>query len=673
MTDFLLELFSEEIPARMQENAAIHLRDSLVSELNKVGLSLKTADYYYTPRRLCVHITELSIESQSTTEEKRGPKVDAPEQAIHGFLKTTGFSKEQLEIRQTDKGNFYFAIIKNDAKQTTDILSKIIPNIIRNFPWQKSMRWGSGSLRWVRPLHHILCLFKGEIVKFSVDNIHADNFTFGHRFLAPEKIIVSDFNDYKIKLKTAFVMLNQQERKDFIKKEIDILLKPLNVSVIHDENLLNEVIGLVEYPVPLVGKINTEFQDLPPELLSLTMKVNQKYFSAKNKDGKITHYVTISNMKTVDNGATILQGNQRVLAARLNDAKFFYEQDLQKPLLQYGEKLKNVTYHAKLGSQTDRIERMDKIAELLAPLLNADINHIKRSVLLSKCDLTTGIVGEFPELQGIIGKYYALAQGEHFDVADAIENHYSPKGANDNVPTNTIAIIIALADRLDQLCGFWTIDEKPTGSKDPFALRRAALGIIRIVVNNNLSIHLLPIISMMTDIYKSYGNIEIIEDLFTFFHDRLKVYLRDENIRHDIVNAVLFGDNLYKIVDNAKILNDFIQTQAGINLLAGYKRASNIVKAEEKKDSCIYEKVIPETQFLTNYEKSLAKELSYFTITDNFQENLQKLSALNPIIQAFFDNLIVNDDDKTIRLNRLNLLGGFRFLCDSVCEFDKIA
>ncbi len=686
MTDFLLELFSEEIPARFQETAAVYLRDTLVADLNKAGLQINDKKSYYTPRRLCVHLTGLSTESQSTIDEKRGPKIDAPEQAINGFLKTTGLTLGQLEVRDLDKGKFYFANIKNDGKKTTDILADIIPNIIRNFSWAKSMRWGTGSLRWVRPLHHIVCIFNGETVRFSVDDtIQSDNFTFGHRFLAPEKITVTDFKDYKEKLKNAYVILDQDERKKFIVNTITEQLKPLNVSLIDDAGLLNEVTNLVEYPVPLIGTIDAHFQDLPPELLTLTMKTNQKYFSGQcHKTGKITHYITVSNMKTADNGALILKGNQRVLAARLSDAQFFYEQDLQKPLLEHGEKLKNVTYHAKLGSQHDRIERISKIAEMLAPLVGANNDTVNRAVLLAKCDLMTGVVGEFPELQGIMGKYYALSQGEHPDVADAIQNHYSPKGLDDSVPSNPVAITLAIADRLDQLCGFWTINEKPTGSKDPYALRRAALGIIRILVGNDLSINLLPIIDVASNIYTPYGNIDFIDDLFGFFHDRLKVYILDnknhlshtksyfDTIRYDIVNAVLVGDNFYTIVDNAKILNDFIQTDKGIDLLAGYKRASNIVKAEEKKDSCHYEKRVEITNVSTDTEKSLAKALIDFTKSDDFQSNLMQLSHLNPLIQSFFDTLIVNDDNPNVRINRLNLLGSFRFLCCSVCEFDKI-
>lgn len=674
MTDFLLELFSEEIPARFQETAAIYLRDTLVADLNKAGLKCDTAEFYYTPRRLCVHITGLPTESHSTIDEKRGPKTDAPEQAINGFLKTTGFALEQLEIRDTDKGSFYFAIIKNDGKKTTDILADIIPHIIRNFSWAKSMRWGTGALRWVRPLHHIVCLFNGDTVKFSVDNsIHSDNFTFGHRFLAPEKITVHNFADYKEKLKNAYVILDQNERKEFIINTITEQLKPLNVALINDAGLLHEVTNLVEYPVPLIGTIEALFQDLPPELLTLTMKTNQKYFSGQcHKTGKITHYITVSNMKTADNGALILKGNQRVLAARLSDAQFFYEQDLKKPLLEHGEKLKNVTYHAKLGSQHTRIERIAKIAEMLAPLTGANSDSVKRAVLLAKCDLMTSAVGEFPELQGIMGKYYALSQGEHGNIADAIQNHYSPKGLNDNVPTNPIAITLAIADRLDQLCGFWTIGEKPTGSKDPYALRRAALGIIRILVGNDLSINLLPIIGVASNIYTPYGNIDFIDDLFGFFHDRLRVYMRDMGIRHDIISSVLMGDNFYTIVDNAKILNDFITTDKGIDLLAGYKRASNIVKAEEKKDSCYYQKSVNINDVTTDTEKSLAMAISELHLSHNFQSNLIQLSNLNPLIQSFFDTLIVNDDNQNVRINRLNLLGSFRFLCDSVCDFDKI-
>jgi glycyl-tRNA synthetase beta chain len=622
---------------------------------------------------------QLDTHSKTTTEEKRGPKVGAPEQALNGFLKSTGLTQDQLEIRQTPKGDFYFATTQHQGKQTTDILATLIPKIIHNFPWPKSMRWGSGSLKWVRPLHHILCVFDSHTVSFNVDTIESGNFTFGHRFLTPEKITVTNFADYQAKLTNAFVILDQAERKQTILNAIDTLLKTQNLTLIEDQGLLSEVTGLVEYPVALMGVIKAEFQNLPPELLTLTMKTHQKYFSVQsNETGKITHFITISNMKTADNGAVILNGNQRVLAARLEDAQFFYAQDLKKPLLEHGKKLKNVTYHAKLGSQIDRISRMSIIAEILATTIypHIPLDDVKQAVLLAKCDLTTEIVGEFPELQGIMGKYYALAQNEKPDIADAIANHYLPKGATDTVPEKPLAIIVALADRIDQLCGFWTINEKPTGSKDPFALRRAALGIIRILHHHNIDLNLLPIIGNASNIYTPYGNIDIIEDLFTFFHDRIKVYLKDFNLRHDYISAVLFGDNFTQIMNNAKTLSNFMDTPIGVDLLGNYKRASNIVKAEEKKDKAIYETLIPASDLTTDHEKTLSDQLGniveFCLNNHNFQHKLDKLTTLNPLITTFFDSLIVNDDNPTIRLQRLNVLGAFRELCNSVCEFSKI-
>jgi glycyl-tRNA synthetase beta chain len=683
MTDFLLELFSEEIPARMQENAAKHLHQALLHELSQAGLTLKDAKFYYTPRRLTVHIVGLDTQSQPTIEEKRGPKIDANEQALNGFLKITGLTKEQLEIRNTPKGDFYFANIKNAGQKTTDIIAKIVPLIIYNFPWPKSMRWGSSSLKWIRPLHHILCIFNQQIIDFTVDNIQTCNFTFGHRFLAPEKIIVTDFNDYQTKLTKAYVILNQQQRKDKILKSINEMLADKPLSLIHDEGLLNEVTGLVEYPVPLMGHIQAEFQDLPPELLTLTMKTHQKYFSVQSNDtGKITHFITISNMKSVDNGATILNGNQRVLAARLNDAQFFYQQDLTKPLLDHGKQLNNVTYHAKLGSQVERIHRIAMIAEMLAIKLYPDLSldDVKHTISLMKCDLTTQIVGEFPELQGIIGRYYALAYQEKPNNADAIYEHYLPKGAGDKVPHTQLGIVAALADRIEQLCGFWAINEKPTGSKDPYALRRAALGIIRIIHINQLDLELLPIIGIASNMYQSYGNIDIIDDLFQFFHDRIKVYLKDFDIRHDYVQSVLFGDNFNKIIQNAHIINRFINETDGVQLLANYKRVSNIVKAEEKKDKQIYKKLLAYDvcvkDFTTDFEIKLLQQLTkvheIFQTQHDFTIRITELTSFNQIIINFFDNLIVNHDNPTVRIQRLNLLGAFRELCESICEFSKI-
>jgi len=680
MSDFLLELFSEEIPARLQDNAAQHLHNALCDGLHKAGLSFQESAYYYTPRRLTLHITGLDLESAATSEEKRGPKTSAPEQALNGFLKSTGLSKEALEMRTTPKGEFYFAVLHQEAKKASDIIAAILPDIIYNFPWPKSMRWGESSLKWVRPLHHIICLLDQEVINFSIDTIQTNNFTYGHRFLAPEKIEVTSFDDYKNKLEKAYVILDQNHRKKLISEQINSILQThKDLEIIEDQALLQEVTGLVEYPIALLGDIHQDFQNLPPELLTLTMKSHQKYFSVRSiETQKIIHFITISNMKTSDDGALILNGNQRVLAARLGDAQFFYNQDIQKPLLQHGNKLKNMTCQAKLGSQVDRISRILIIAEMLSSKLYPEIpqDKIKQTILRIKCDLTTDIVGEFPELQGVIGKYYARAQGTDHDIAEAIEGHYLPKGAGDNIPKTPLAIIAALADRLDLLCGFWVINEKPTGSKDPFALRRAALGIVRILHGNQISLDLLPLIGIASNIYQPYGNIDIIEDLFQFFHERLKVYLKDFNIPHDYIQAVLFGDNFTNIINNAQTLNQFLQTQDGQTFLDNYKRAVNIVKAEEKKDQKTYEAAIQSDHLTHDAEKALSKALQDATLSFMqpllFEQKLQALSNLNILIQDFFDHLIVNDDNAAIRINRLNILGNFRELCHSVCEFAKI-
>lgn len=693
MTELLVELFSEEIPARMQKNAANHLQKAIYQGLTDAGLKIggdptyNAPLAYYTPRRLVAHIMHIPLETEASTEERRGPRVDAPEKALDGFLRSTGLSKEQLIVQETAKGNFYIANIQKPAVQTSDIIAQIMPQIIQNFPWPKSMRWGTGALRWVRPLQNILCIFNQKPVHFTIDTFKSNNITFGHRFMAPEQIIIADFNDYRQKLKDAHVILDQEFRIAKIIQETQKAFEAHGISLVPDSGLAQEVTGLVEYPVPLIGTIDAQFQDLPLELLSLTMKTHQKYFSGINKEtGKITHFATIANIKTADDGQTILKGNQRVLTARLSDAQFFYQQDLQKTLMEHGKKLKTVTYHAKLGSQTDRINRIRKIASYIAPYVNLDPQLVDRAVLLAKCDLTTNIVGEFPELQGVIGKYYAQAQNEPQAVYDAIEQHYWPKDASDKVPTQPVSIAVALADRLEQLCGFWSIDEKPTSSKDPYALRRAALGIIKITIKNRLNISFKNIINENFELYyDNYKKINskdaIISDLMHFFYVRLLMHLEDQGIKDGILNTFSIDGlmdavsldtdyDFYLIKDKAFILNTWITLPDGHSFLEGYKRAINIL-GKQKSFSNI------DTQKLhLDAEKSLKKALDdigqKLAKTNEFREQLKLLAQLAPEITQFFDSVMVNDDDPDIRNNRLNLLGLFKTLCHTVCNFNKL-
>ncbi|MEY8841248.1 glycine--tRNA ligase subunit beta, partial [Cribrihabitans sp. XS_ASV171] len=648
MPDLLIELFSEEIPARMQTRAAEDLKKRMTDGLVEAGLTYSDAASFATPRRLTLTVHGLLAESPTIREERKGPKVGAPDKAIEGFLRGAGVSRDQLEERETPKGAVYFATIEKAGRPAAEIVTEVLEGVIRSFPWPKSMRWGASSLRWVRPLHSILCILSDEggpqVVPMEVDGITTGDTTEGHRFMAPGRFAVSSFEDYEAKLKRARVVLRAQERADHIRSEAQNLAFAAGLELVEDEGLLSEVAGLVEWPVVLMGEIGGEFLDLPPEVLQTSMKEHQKFFSVRNpKTGRIERFVTVANRETADHGATILAGNQKVLSARLADAKFFWENDLRiatSDMGQWVDALENVTFHNRLGSQGDRIRRIATLAEALAPVAGAGADEAREAARLAKADLNSEMVYEFPELQGLMGRYYVEAAGHDAAMAAVAEEHYSPLGPSDAVPHKPLSVTVALADKLDTLSGFWAIDEKPTGSKDPFALRRAALGVIRLILENGLRLSLREAIAraffphaikrdtdggetpeekraeyarimgidldklheMNTDALVTmigergifgtlwdtlkdrnssfHADALTIADLVGFFHDRLKVFLREEGIRHDIIDACVAmegNDDLYLLVKRARALNEVLATEDGENLVQGFKRANNIL------------------------------------------------------------------------------------------------
>nr|MDJ0827021.1 glycine--tRNA ligase subunit beta [Rhodobacter sp.] len=605
MPDLLIELLSEEIPARMQARAAEDFKRLVTNGLVEAGLTYTHVAAFATPRRLALAVEGVLAESPAVREERKGPRVDAPEKAIEGFLRSTGLTRDQLQARDDKKGQVWFAVFDRPGRPAAEIVAEVLADTIRNFPWPKSMRWGPGSaqdgaLRWVRPLQSILCVLTDEagasVVPLELDGIAAGDTTVGHRFMAPARFSVVSFEDYEAKLKRAKVILRAEERADHIWVDAHNRAFALGLEVVEDKGLLAEVAGLVEWPVVLVGDIGADFLDLPPEVLQTSMREHQKFFSVRNpKTGRIEKFVTVANIEAPDDGATILAGNAKVLAARLSDAKFFWENDLrtveQQGMKAWRDRLADVTFHAKLGSQADRIERIAALAREIAPLVGAKPDLASEAARIAKADLASEMVYEFPELQGTMGKYYARAAGHDDGVPEACEEHYAPLGPSDAVPTAPVSVAVALADKIDTLTGFWAIDEKPTGSKDPYALRRAALGVIRLVLENDHRISFNETMKRAAEIVRareaeSGPSFADINELRSFFHDRLKVHLRDEGIRHDVIDACLAmpgNDDLTLLVKRAEALSHFLKTDDGENLLLGFKRANNILtQAEEQ-------------------------------------------------------------------------------------------
>jgi glycyl-tRNA synthetase beta chain len=717
MPDLLIELFSEEIPARMQRQGAEDLKRLVTGALMERGLLYEGAQSFATPRRLALHIIGLPAEQAKSIEERKGPRVGAPEAAIHGFLKSAGLARIEDAAIEKDpkKGEFYIARIEKPGRATKDVIAEIMPAIIRAFPWPKSMRWGAASaradaLRWVRPLRAIVCTFSSqhetpEIVPFDIDGLASGDVTHGHRFMAPEAIRVRRFEDYVDSLAKARVVLDADRRKQIIFADARALALAHGLELVEDEGLLEEVAGLVEWPVVLMGELEAAFLDIPAEVIRATIRANQKCFVLRGADGRLANkFLLVANLIASDGGAAIAAGNGRVVRARLSDARHFWLTDLaplpdykdkaDKPLDQRLAKLRalGIVFHEKLGTQGARVDRIAALAEALAPLVDADPALAKRAALLAKADLVTEMVGEFPELQGLMGRYYAAAQHEDQTVAAAVEEHYKPQGPNDRIPMAPISIAVALADKLDTLVGFWAIDEKPTGSKDPYALRRAALGVIRIVLENSLKLRLSPLVDghfVVLDAATNRGARETLDDvrtadLLAFFADRLKVYLRDKGARHDLIDAVFAlpgQDDLLMIVRRVEALGRFLETDDGKNLLAGYRRAANILRAEEKKDGAgAFSAAHEQAALALPAEKALAVALGKASgnaadhvAKEDFEGAMRALATLRAPVDAFFLDVTVNADDPALRLNRLRLLNELREAVHTVADFSRIA
>jgi glycyl-tRNA synthetase beta chain len=758
MPELLLELLSEEIPARMQARAAEDLKRLVTEKLKEAGLEFTAAAAYATPRRLALVVDGLPLAQPDVTEEKRGPRVGAPDQAIQGFLKGAGLtSLDQCEKRDTGKGEFWFAVAKKRGQSAIDVISQVIFDTIWTFPWPKSMRWADYDLTWVRPILRIVGIFNGQAIDHETAlrrvildaegigsatsrldaRIRYGRVTHGHRFLDPREIEVTGFADYKAKLREAFVILDPVERRSGIKEQADRIARAEDLTIKPDDALLDEVTGLVEWPAVLIGRIDETFMELPPEVLTTTMRANQKYFSLLDKHGKLAScFLVVSNMETVDKGKAIVAGNERVLRARLSDAKFFWDQDRKVKLEERVPALKDIIFHAKLGTMADKVSRTQALALRLAPYVRANVNEVRAAALLAKADLTTGMVGEFPELQGIMGRYHALNDRQPTAVAEAIAEHYAPLGPNDRCPSSPVSIAVALADKIDTLAGFFTVDERPTGSKDPFALRRAALGVIRLILENSLRLPLkealVPAVNrVVTELYytaksramarieslasegvpsnwveeleiKFGGSVKAVSfddgllvfpgysdrilaiavQLLDFFADRLKVALREKGVRHDLISAVfaLGGeDDLVRLLARVDALKLFLESEDGANLLTAYKRASNIVRIEEKKDGRVYKGAADMTLLREPEEAALVAALTENNTAieaslreENFATAMTAMARLRSPVDAFFDRVTVNCDDAALRANRLRLLSQIRATLGRVADFSQI-
>ncbi|TAJ32868.1 MAG: glycine--tRNA ligase subunit beta [Reyranella sp.] len=681
MAELLLELLSEEIPARMQARAADDLKRLVCDGLKGAGIGFDKAQAFATPRRLALVVDGIPAQRDDVSEEKRGPRVGAPDQAVQGFLKGAGLaSLEQAEKRDTGKGEFWFAVITKKGGPTADALPAVIDAAMKALPWPKSMKWGSGTMQWVRPLQGIVALFDGKVLMGAVEPgggmapVAFGDTTRGHRFLSKGEFKVSGFADYAAKLRAAHVILDPAERKKIILDGARKLSGAAQVSLNEDEGLLDEVAGLVEWPVPLLGTIDAQFMDVPAEVLIVSMKTHQRYFATAKTGGALANrFVVVANNVARDGGKTIVDGNERVLRARLADAKFFWDQDRKQTLESRLPALKQIVFHAKLGTQAERVERIVKLAGALAKAVpGADAAQVEQAARLCKADLVSGMVGEFPELQGVMGRYYALGEKLPAAVADAIGDHYAPAGPNDRCPSAPVSAVVALADKLDALTSFWSIGEKPTGSRDPFALRRAALGMIRIIVENKLRLPLKPFLKA--------------DDLLAFFAERLKVQMREKGVRHDVVDAVLAlggEDDLVRLLARVEALQAFLGSEAGKNLLTAYGRAANIVRAEEKKDKALAAKIAgtPDDALLEQAEeKAVASALAEIEravkpalAAEDFAGAMKAFAGLRGPIDSFFDKVTVNVTDRPdLRLNRLKLLNQIRATMDSVADFSKI-
>jgi glycyl-tRNA synthetase beta chain len=703
MTDFLLELRSQEIPARMQAGARADLEKLFRKEMEAAGVAIGEVSVWSTPRRLALIARGLPLATEAIHEETKGPATSAPEQALEGFLRKTGLAKDQLEVRDLKGKDTYFAVVEKPGRAVAEVLGEVIPAIIRNFPWPKSQRWGAASistesLRWVRPLSGIVAIFGEDLVACEVGGIRSSYVTLGHRFHAPGEITIGGAHDYADKLRLAHVLVNHEERQDIVRNKAREAAAAAGLKLVEDEGLVIENAGLTEWPVPLMGRFEEDFLEVPPETIQLTARVNQKYFVCEDEAGSLANaFICTANIVATDGGAAIVDGNRKVLAARLSDARFFWQQDRKTPLSVHAEKLARITFHEKLGTVADKVERVANLAEWLATegvVPNCDPALARQAAELCKADLVTEMVGEFPELQGLMGGYYARAEGLPDAVADAIRDHYKPVGQGDEVPTAPVTVAVALADKLDTLRSFFAIDEKPTGSKDPFALRRAALGIIRLVTDNGLR----------------FGVAE--GDLLDFFADRLKVQQKEAGVRHDLIDAVfaLGGeDDLVRLLARVHALQAFVSTDDGVNLLAGYKRAANILRKEDwhgvegeisrtgEEDplalvddpdlsEVIAAKMVdrhaseqaplyqcePSEQALVQVVGSAESEVARAVAAEDFAAAMSALASLRAPIDAFFEHVTVNDADPVKRQARLALLDRFRAAVHKVADFSRI-
>ncbi|WP_282606796.1 glycine--tRNA ligase subunit beta [Pelagibius sp. Alg239-R121] len=690
MAELLFELLSEEIPARMQAKAAADLKRLVSERLKAAGLAYSSVESYATPRRIVLVADGLPDKQPDVSEEKKGPKVGAPEQAIGGFLKANGLtSVDEAEVRETPKGSFYFLVKEIAGQATAEVLPGILIESVQALPWAKSMRWARTGFRWVRPLHSIVALFDAQVLEGALDlgngmKVHFGNSTVGHRFMSDGgPIEVTGFADYKEKLAATKVMLDPADRRRVIAETADRITSAEGLSLKTDEALLDEVSGLVEWPVVMMGNIDEDFMSLPPEVLSTSMRSHQKYFSVQDGDRLANRFLFVANMEADDGGATIIEGNKRVLSARLADARFFWDQDCQQPLTSRTPALSDIVFHAKLGTLDQKVDRVEALAaELSAYIPGADKDRARSAARLAKADLVTGMVSEFPELQGIMGRYYALQDGEHVEVAQAIAEHYSPLGPSDACPSAPVSVAVALADKIDILIGFFAIDEKPTGSKDPYALRRAALGVIRLIVENGLRLPLKAIFEAAQKLYPHLDSTSVGPDLMVFFADRLKVALKDKGVRHDLVTAVfaLGGeDDLVRLLARVEALGAFIDSEDGANLLVAFRRAANIVRIEEKKDSTSYSGEVSQEAFEQNEERALFDALEQGSATagsalseEDFTAAMAALAQLRQPVDRYFEDVTVNAKDIDLRVNRLRLLSRIGATLGRVADFSKI-
>ncbi len=680
MTDFLLELRSEEIPARMQAGARAELEKLFRAQLSAAGIEVGDLTIWSTPRRLALIAKGLPEATAAVSEELKGPRSSAPPQALEGFLRKTGLTQDQLE----DRDGVYFAVIDKPGRATADVLAEAIPAIVRAFAWPKSMRWGkesasSESLRWVRPLSGIVAIFGEDLVPCEVSGISAGFATRGHRFHCPGEITIGSASDYAEKLRACHVIVDHEERQSIIRDGAAKAAADAGLTLVEDEGLVIENAGLTEWPVPLLGRFDDAFLEVPPEVIQLTARVNQKYFVVNGADGKLANgFVCTANIDAVDGGAEIVAGNRKVLAARLSDARFFWEQDQKKTLAQHAEKLANITFHEKLGTVADKVERVAKLAEWLASegiVPNCDPALARQAAELAKADLVTEMVGEFPELQGLMGGYYARAEDLPDAVADAIRDHYKPVGQGDDVPTAPVTVTVALADKLDTLSNFFAEDMKPTGSKDPFALRRAALGILELLNVNVIRARLFGVVNHTVDLRKQHNQV-IADDVLQFFIDRLKVQQREAGVRHDLIDAIfaLGGeDDLVRLLDRVKALQAFMATDDGTNLLAGYKRAANILKQAGEVNGAAFATPPTDADAALLAALDAAEPAASAAVTDErFTDAMAALASLRAPIDAFFDGVMVNDPEPAIRKYRIDLLSRFTGAVHGVADFSKI-